>query len=345
MAFGIVGTIIVFALFVAINLTLIALFQSSVTRSQGCLIDGTLRLVFFVPTVFLLGYIVKDNGFKFVFSTKGFAKGMFASIPIFLCLIPLACDFFNIAEVLKDGLPSFPARIYQQISVGVFEETLFRGLLITAILIKWGDKIRGRMLAMLATATLFALIHFLNVFSGSGGDIFHVIKTFTMGIMLATVYIYSKNLLSAIVMHAVYDIVLFGTNLIESQVNVFLYVYSIAYEAVLLLIGPVIAILLIRKAKPFGKFADETEKGGVFMICDVCKIEMNDTTTEMEVPGKGKMVKVVNVPASICPKCNKLEVESVVEKVVQKCAIRCKEDKLDYNDVKLLGFGFGKAKV
>jgi membrane protease YdiL (CAAX protease family) len=255
--FGIVGAIIVFVLFALINLTLIALFKSSVTSSLGYLIDGMLRIVFFVPAVVLLGYIIKDNGLKFAFSTKGFGKAMIASIPIFLCLIPLACDFFNIAEVLKDLLHAFPARIFQQISVGLFEETLFRGLLITAILIKWGDRVKGRIIAMLISASLFGLIHFLNVFSGSGGDLTHVLKTFTMGIMLAAVYIYSKNLLSAMIMHAIYDILLFGTNLIVSQNNVFLWVYSIAYEAVLLLVGPVLAILLIRKAKPFGNLTYE----------------------------------------------------------------------------------------
>lgn len=81
------------------------------------------------------------------------------------------------------------------------------------------------------------------------------------------------------------------------------------------------------------------------MVCDVCKTEMNDSTTEMEVSVKGKMIKVVNVPSVICPKCNKLMVEDIVEKVVQKCAKHCKDDTFDYNDVKLLGFGFGKAKV
>ena len=88
-------------------------------------------------------------------------------------------------------------------------------------------------------------------------NITHVLKAFTMGTMLAAVFIYSKNLLSTIIMHAIYDIVLLGTNFIVSHVNTYLYVYSIAYEAVLLLVGPVLAILLIRKAKPFGNVVDK----------------------------------------------------------------------------------------
>ena len=81
------------------------------------------------------------------------------------------------------------------------------------------------------------------------------------------------------------------------------------------------------------------------MVCDVCKTEMNDTTTEMEVSVKGKRIKAINVPSLICPKCNKLVVESLVEKVVQKCAKHCKDDTFDYADVKTIGFGFGKGKL
>lgn len=79
------------------------------------------------------------------------------------------------------------------------------------------------------------------------------------------------------------------------------------------------------------------------MVCDVCIAEMNASTTEMEVSVKEKMINVVNVPSLVCPKCKKLVGESLVEEVIQKCAKHCKEHTFDYNDVKLLGFGFGKG--
>jgi len=84
------------------------------------------------------------------------------------------------------------------------------------------------------------------------------------------------------------------------------------------------------------------------MVCDVCKVEMNDTTTEMEVSVKGRKVKALNIPATVCPKCNKLVVEELAEKLVQKAAKHCKAETFDYpKEVKVLGFGFGfgKAKV
>ncbi|MDR3051210.1 MAG: YgiT-type zinc finger protein [Oscillospiraceae bacterium] len=82
------------------------------------------------------------------------------------------------------------------------------------------------------------------------------------------------------------------------------------------------------------------------MLCDVCKVEMNDSTTEMEISVKERKVKAVNVPAMVCPKCNKLVVEELVDKLVRKAAKHCKDDTFDYpKEVKVFGFGFGKAKL
>jgi len=80
------------------------------------------------------------------------------------------------------------------------------------------------------------------------------------------------------------------------------------------------------------------------MICDVCKAEMVDSTTEKEVSGDGKTFKVTNVPALICPSCGKVVVEDIVEKMISKFAKRSKDgDTLDFNDVKSLGIGFGEG--
>jgi len=82
------------------------------------------------------------------------------------------------------------------------------------------------------------------------------------------------------------------------------------------------------------------------MICDICKVEMNDSTTDMDVSIKERMIKVVNVPALVCPKCNRLVVEELVDKLVHKIAKHCKDETLDYpKEIKAFGFGFGKAKL
>ena len=82
------------------------------------------------------------------------------------------------------------------------------------------------------------------------------------------------------------------------------------------------------------------------MICAACKVEMNNATTEMEVSVKDRMVKVVHVPAVVCPQCNKLVVEELVDKLVRKVAKHCKGETLDYpKEIKAFGIGFGKASL
>ena len=69
---------------------------------------------------------------------------------------------------------------------------------------------------------------------------------------------------------------------------------------------------------------------------------MKDSTTEMEFPGGKNMVKVVNVPCSVCPKCNARVVVSLTVGVVRKAASNCKDDTLDFDKMKGIGIIAGK---
>lgn len=79
------------------------------------------------------------------------------------------------------------------------------------------------------------------------------------------------------------------------------------------------------------------------MFCANCKVDLNDSTTEMEASGKEGMVKVVNVPCSVCPNCNACVVDSVSAKVARKAAGKCKDDTLDF--VKIAGIGIMAGKI
>jgi len=257
--FGIIGTIIILVLDIVSNGVLFDLFSSSITKSQGFLVNGATKVVLFVPTAILLGYIIKSNGFKFAFSTKGFAKGMFASIPIFLCIAVYIVASFFITEINRDALSAFPAIVVQQTAISFYEEVLVRGLLITAILIKLGDRVKGRIIAMLVSVILFVLFHMANIFVGSSVSeaISNSIMTIGPGIMLAAVYIYSKNILSAMIMHTLYNLALHVMSL-ASQVNDAVWsILNIFSLISLFIIGPILAIILIIKAKPFGNVVDE----------------------------------------------------------------------------------------
>jgi membrane protease YdiL (CAAX protease family) len=211
------------------------------------------KVVLLVPTALLLGHIVKTNGFKFAFSVKGLAKGMFASLPIIFCVALSIVAFFFITEINRDALSAIPATIVQQTAISFYEEVLIRGLFITAILINIGDKAKGRIIAMLVSVVIFAIYHMANILTGSSvaEAISNTIMTIGPGIMLTAVYIYSKNLLSAMIMHTSYNLGLFLMSL-SNHVNEAAWgILNVFFLLALFLIGPIFAIILIIKAKPF----------------------------------------------------------------------------------------------
>ncbi|MCL2343586.1 MAG: CPBP family intramembrane metalloprotease [Firmicutes bacterium] len=249
--FGIVSALIVWIVFTLVNLLLGNAISAPIPRIW---MDGALRIVFGVLSVVLLGYIIKSNGFKFVFSTKGFAKGMFACLPVFLLCIFYIIALLASAGINKDFLPKLPARIFQQTVVGFFEESLFRGLLIIAFLIRFGGTGKGRINAALISAISFGLIHLSGFLTNGGnisGYIFPALNAMLLGLVFSAVFIYSKNLLSAMIIHSVYDYIaaiamagLFG-EFVGGKFS------QIAVIITLFVVIPVFSIILIIKAKPF----------------------------------------------------------------------------------------------
>jgi len=254
--FGIVSTIIIFLLYTLASLGLYGLVAPLIGTSPGFLIGGALRLAFAVPAIILLGFIIKDNGFKFTFSSRGFAKSMFAGIPIIIYIVTLAFYFFNVSKVNAGFVTSIPAYIFQQISVGAFEESLFRGLLMTALIARFCDKVSGRLLTMILCGLLFGLIHFLNVFAGVYVDISAAFSTAVAlilpGIAFGAVYLYSKNLLGCIVLHALYDIVSgLARGLIAEVGNEAVFQSMQSVSSLALVAMPFLSAIWIVKAKPF----------------------------------------------------------------------------------------------
>ncbi|MCL2321710.1 MAG: CPBP family intramembrane metalloprotease, partial [Oscillospiraceae bacterium] len=131
-----------------------------------------------------------------------------------------------------------------QIGVGLFEESLFRGLLMTAMLVKWGDTAQGRLAVALLSGVLFGTCHIINMFFNGSSlqfTLFNLVVAAALGFGFAAMYVYSRNLLGCMIVHAVYD---FIANLSSQLPN----------RLVLLVILGLIslfAIVLCIVAKPF----------------------------------------------------------------------------------------------
>lgn len=101
----------------------------------------------------------------------------------------------------------FPRYIVYCVAVGVSEETVFRGLILPIVGIKFGDKKRGTFLTVAVSAAIFSACHLFNIFSqGVGATLLQVGYTFLTGGLFGLAFVVTKNILAPIVLHTVFDL-------------------------------------------------------------------------------------------------------------------------------------------
>jgi membrane protease YdiL (CAAX protease family) len=238
---GVAGAIAITALFVPAQM----LIPSGISDVLWLLWDSALRVIYTVPCLILLGWILQSSGFRFAFTTKGFAKGMFACAAIFLFILTMALRWCNMLELNMDYAAKVPGVIAQQITTGLFEEAAFRGLFMTAMLIQWSDTAKGRIFVVLISGLVFGVSHFK-------GGLFSVLIASILGIGFSAVYLYSKNLMSCMLLHALYDIPAHLSHLIaESSENTLHHILNNAQTILMYAAIPLFALFLCVKAKPF----------------------------------------------------------------------------------------------
>jgi len=225
------------------------------TGAQLMIIDGIIRGVFAILAMIVLGKIIQSNGFKFSFTTLGFKKGVFAHAPLLLLL--LAAPFIVLS--MLDASLTFtnvmtwlgPMAVFD-IGNAVWEEVLWRGVLMTGMLIFWSstweDKptVRKRVLLMLICSLAFGLIHF-------NGGLLHIASATVMGTIFSAAYIYSKNLLACSIVHALINYILRAIFFMfdDLELGIMLFTRFLIVNTVLGIIAVPFAILLTIKAEPF----------------------------------------------------------------------------------------------
>ena len=219
-------------------------------HTRYILVRAALRLVISIPAIAAFTVIIQKNGFKFAFRIEGYKKGLLAIIPVFVFILIRFLYILNINEY--NASPFFSIqfisfRILFEFATGIFEEILFRGILLTPILYHWGESVKGRLIVIFIVSILFGLAHY-------SGGVDHIIFATWMGISYAAAYMYSKNFFCVIVYHMLWNIA-YMTPLgvivvisVHSEVFYIIlnYVYGILEVSML-----AYAIILIIKSKQF----------------------------------------------------------------------------------------------
>ena len=166
-----------------------------VTRTVGCFV--------FIPLSVYLGYNI------FGLTKKSRAKQLLCT------LVPLAVviNNFPIIGVLSGNAyvtsPNWYIFIFalEALSIGLFEEFAFRGVLFPYILENRRSSGKSIFWATVISSALFGGVHLFNLFAGGspGAVVLQVGYSFLIGGMCAIVLLYTRCIWICVALHAIYD--------------------------------------------------------------------------------------------------------------------------------------------
>lgn len=170
----------------------------------------------FIAFAFLM-ILIKNIGLydDISWNFKGISKGLVLG---FTFIIFTVLQMYLIAISAPDKtiviriIPLINSVIYC-ISIGLWEETLCRGLLLTNMLKKWGQSKRGIIKSILLSSVIFGALHLISLINNPGilvSSLTQVMYATIMGILISVIYIKTKSLWSAIVLHFILNFAVYS---------------------------------------------------------------------------------------------------------------------------------------
>jgi len=104
-------------------------------------------------------------------------------------------------------------------AIGLFEEILFRGVILGELLDGYGNTRKQVVISIIISSIIFSLTHITNLLAGQDmlTTMMQVVQTFALGFLLGSMYYISGNIWSVIFLHGFYDfsILIGDVNLIK----------------------------------------------------------------------------------------------------------------------------------
>lgn len=194
---------------------------------------------------------------------KGFMLGWIAIV------LPLALFIIGLTQLPPDSLvqPNISRLavvvLHPFIGTGLFEEVLFRGLILKLLLVKMGHTKKGIVIAIVISSVIFGLTHIINSIAGTleiAENIGQIISSIVIGFFYAVLYLRTKNLWVPILLHGFVN--LFAGQIFGAIVSDEAMLQLTQYQAVVDIGGLIANILLstvpaliaglilLRKVKP-----------------------------------------------------------------------------------------------
>jgi membrane protease YdiL (CAAX protease family) len=163
--------------------------------------------------------------------------------------------------VIPDVPNLFMVVLHPFIGTGLFEEVLFRGLVLKILLIKSGYTKKGIINAILISSVLFGLVHIINILAGADilPTLSQIVSATALGFFFAILYLRKRLLLLPIFFHGltnlstqIFDAITSHDILMQSAQNQSgSDIAGLIVMTLLSSIPPIIAgLILLRKVSP-----------------------------------------------------------------------------------------------
>lgn len=191
-------------------------------------------------------YLVREFGMTGMFRFDRYSfKGLI------LCIPALAVVLGNFPFIpIMSGDMSINADTAQIIcyvlycvSIGVLEESMFRGNVFPLLLYAFGRNKKGTFFAVVVSSAIFGAMHLLNLLGGFSPAVFlQVGYSFLIGCMCALALLWTGNIFVPIILHSLFDIGgflydTFGTGTLWTGANIAFYaVVSVVCAAIIVVV-------------------------------------------------------------------------------------------------------------
>ena len=147
------------------------------------------------------------------------------------------------------------------IGTGIFEEVLYRGLVLKILLNKMGDSKKGTIHSIIISSALFGFFHVGNIFAGAPvmSTITQMISATATGLFFAVIFVRTRKLLIPILLHGllnlsvqIFDAIVSPAALAlgagsQAEINIIGFIVNTLFETLPILIA---GLILLRKVKP-----------------------------------------------------------------------------------------------
>jgi len=149
------------------------------------------------------------SGYSWIFRFKNIGKSLLIIIPALIISInnfPIIA-FFDGRATLEEPVYRLYLFLMECLSIGFFEEIIFRGIILVFLLKKLTNQKNGVFLSILFSSLLFGFIHIFNLYSGASiGDTFLQIGySFLVGMMWSVMLLKTGNLWLTMLLHATFN--------------------------------------------------------------------------------------------------------------------------------------------